>query len=99
MVTVERYVTNRDPHELPDELPDLLHFLQHAAGALENVMTRAAYRAIGQAVLDAHAMQPTVERVLETVSEALGCDYARPLPGGRRAAGQLGWPQASAGGD
>jgi sigma-B regulation protein RsbU (phosphoserine phosphatase) len=75
VVTIERYVENRDPHELPEELPDLLRFLQHASGALENVITRAAYRAIGQAVLDAKAMQPTVERVLETVAEALGCDY------------------------
>lgn len=75
VVTVERYVENRDPHELPDELPELLRFLQHAAGALENVITRAAYRTIGQAVLDAKAMQPTVERVLDTLAEALGCDY------------------------
>ncbi len=75
VVTIERYVENRDPHELPEELPDLLRFLQHAAGALENVITRAAYRVIGQAVLDAKAMQPTVERVLETAAEALGCDY------------------------
>ncbi len=75
VVTVERYVTHRDPHELPGELPDVLHFLQHAASALENVMIRAAYRAIGEAVLDARAMQPTVTRVLEAVSEALGCDY------------------------
>ena len=76
VVTVERYVTQRDPHELPGELPDVLHFLQHAASALENVMIRAAYRTIGQAVLDARAMQPTVTRVLEAASEALGCDYA-----------------------
>ncbi len=76
VVTVERYVTHRDPHELPGELPDVLHFLQHAGSALENVMYRAAYRTIGQAVLDARAMQPTVTRVLEAVSEALGCDYA-----------------------
>ncbi len=75
VVTVEHYVQNRDPHELPDELPDLLRFLQHAAGALEYVMTRGAYRMIGQAVLDAKAMQPTVELVLEKVAEALGCDY------------------------
>ena len=72
VVTVERYVENRDPHELPEELPDLLRFLQHAAGALENVITRAAYRTIGQAVLDAKAMQPTVERVLEHGGRGLG---------------------------
>ena len=76
IVTVERYVRHRDPHELPEELPDLLRFLQHAAGAIENVMIRAAYRTIGQAVLHARAMKPTVERVLDAVSDALGCDYA-----------------------
>ena len=75
VVTVEHYVQDRDPHELPEELPELLRFLQHAAGALEYVMTRGAYRMIGQAVLDAKAMQPTVELVLEKVAEALGCDY------------------------
>jgi sigma-B regulation protein RsbU (phosphoserine phosphatase) len=87
VVTVEKYVENRDPHDLPEELPDLLRFLQHAAGAMENVITRAAYRAIGQAVLDAKAMQPTVERVLQTVAEALGCDYGALYlrdEGGRR---------------
>jgi sigma-B regulation protein RsbU (phosphoserine phosphatase) len=89
VVTVERYVTHRDPHELPGELPDVLHFLQHAASALENVMYRAAYRTIGQAVLDARAMQPTVTRVLEATSEALGCDYAELylVDDGRRTAG------------
>lgn len=75
IVTIERYIQHRDPHEMPEELPDLLRFLQHAAGAIENVMIRSAYRAIGQAVLNARALQPTVARVLEAVSEALGCDY------------------------
>jgi serine phosphatase RsbU (regulator of sigma subunit) len=76
VVTVEHYVQKRDPHQLPEHLPDLLHYLQHAAGAMENAIIRAAYRAIGQAVLDAKAMQPTMERVLATVAEALGCDYS-----------------------
>ncbi len=67
VVIVEHYVQNRDPHELPEELPELLRFLQHAAGALEYVMTRGAHRMIGQAVLDAKAMQLTVELVLEKV--------------------------------
>jgi serine phosphatase RsbU (regulator of sigma subunit) len=76
VLTVERYVEHRDPHELPTELPDLLRFLQHAAGAMENVMFRSAYRAIGQAVLSASTLQATVCRVLGAVSEALGCDFA-----------------------
>lgn len=76
IATVEHYVQNRDPHELPSELPDLLHFLQHAASAMENAIARAAFRKIGQAVLNASAFQPTLDRVLEAVSEALGCDYA-----------------------
>jgi serine phosphatase RsbU (regulator of sigma subunit) len=76
VLTVERYAEHRDPHELPTELPDLLRFLQHAAGAMENVMLRSAYRAIGQAVLSASTLQATVHRVLVAVSEALGCDFA-----------------------
>ncbi len=76
VVIIERYTRQRDPHELPGDLPDLLHFLQHVGSALENVLFRAAYRTIGQAVLDARAMQPTVERVLGTVAEALGCDHS-----------------------
>jgi serine phosphatase RsbU (regulator of sigma subunit) len=76
VVTVERYVEHRDPHELPTELPDLLRFLQHAAGAMENVMVRSAYRAIGQAVLSASTLQSTVSQVLGAVSEALGCEFA-----------------------
>ena len=39
-------------------------------------MIRAAYRTIGQAVLDARAMQPTVDTRIEAASEALGCEYA-----------------------
>lgn len=76
VLTVERYVQQRSPHEQPAELPDLLRFLRHAAGAIENVTVRAAYRRIGQAVLSASAVQPTLSQVLETVSEALGCDLA-----------------------
>jgi serine phosphatase RsbU (regulator of sigma subunit) len=76
VVTVERYVEHRDPHALPTELPDLLRFLQHAAEAVENVMVRSAYRAIGQAVLTASTLQDTVCRVLGAVSEALGCEFA-----------------------
>lgn len=76
VVTVEHFVRDRDPHELPEQLPDLLHFLQHAGGALENVILRTAYLAIGQAVLDSKALGPTASRVLGTVAEAVGCDYA-----------------------
>jgi sigma-B regulation protein RsbU (phosphoserine phosphatase) len=76
VLTVERYIERRDPHEQPAELPDLLRFLRHAASAIENVAVRAAYRRIGQAVLSASAVQPTLSQVLETVSEALGCDCA-----------------------
>ncbi len=76
IVTVEHYVRERDPHELPHELPELLRFLRHAAGAVENVTTRAAYRRIGQAVLSASTARSTLDQVLETVGEALGCDFA-----------------------
>ena len=39
-------------------------------------MIRAAYRTIGQAVLDTVPCSPPCTRLLEAVSEALGCDYA-----------------------
>jgi serine phosphatase RsbU (regulator of sigma subunit) len=76
VVTIERYVENRDPHVLPTGLPDLLRFLQHAAEAMENVIVRSAYGAIGQAVLTASTLPATVCRVLGAVSEALGCEFA-----------------------
>ncbi len=76
VVTVEHFVRDRDPHDLPEQLPDLLHFLQHAGGALGNVILRTAYLAIGQAVLDSKALEPVANRVLSTVADAVGCDYA-----------------------
>ena len=42
VVTVEHFARDRDPHELPEQLPDLLHFLQHAGGALDNVILSSA---------------------------------------------------------
>ncbi len=76
VVTVEHFVRDRDPHELPEQLPDLLHFLQHAGGALGNVILRTAYLAIGQAVLDSKSLESVANRVPSTVAEAVGCDYA-----------------------
>jgi serine phosphatase RsbU (regulator of sigma subunit) len=77
IVTIEHYGEGYDPRELPSQLPELLHFLEHAAGALQNVLVRAAYREIGQAVLDAGTLQPTLHRVLDVAAEALGCDAAQ----------------------
>jgi sigma-B regulation protein RsbU (phosphoserine phosphatase) len=76
VVTVEGYLRGRPAHETPDDLPELLRFLSHAAGAIENVLVRAAYRTIGQAVLNTAALGATLARVLEAVAEALGCDHA-----------------------
>ena len=76
VIVVERFVEERNPHELPGQLPELLHFLEHAAGAIENVLVRAAYREIGEAVLDASTVQPSLQRVLELAAGALGCDAA-----------------------
>ncbi|HEX9116722.1 MAG TPA: SpoIIE family protein phosphatase [Anaerolineae bacterium] len=74
VVTIERYGRGRGPRELPGQLPDLLHFLGHAGLAIAEVSVRAAHREIGQAVLEAGTVQPTLHRVLETISEGLGCE-------------------------
>ncbi len=76
VIVVEHFVEERNPHELPGQLPELLHFLEHASGAIENVLVRAAYREIGEAVLDASTVQPSLQRVLEVAAGALGCDAA-----------------------
>lgn len=76
LVTVERYVRNVESPGLPEDFPELWRFLRHAAGAIETVMFRAAAKEIGRAVLDASAVQPTLERVLQATSNALGCDVA-----------------------
>lgn len=76
VVTVEHYLRENRARAIPDDLPDLLRFLLHAAGAIENVLGRVAYRKIGQAVLDAGTDAPTQTRVLEAVTDALGCDFA-----------------------
>jgi hypothetical protein len=76
VIVVERFVEGRNPHELPGQLPELLHFLEHAAGAIENVLVRATYREIGEAVLDASTVQPSLQRVLEVAAGAPGCDAA-----------------------
>ncbi len=86
IVVVEGFGPIRNPHETPSTLPDLLHFLDHAASAIESVIIRSAYREIGQAVLDSGTMQPTLHRVLEAASDALGCEVAHLylLDSGRR---------------
>ncbi|MEA3337260.1 MAG: SpoIIE family protein phosphatase [Chloroflexota bacterium] len=76
LVTVDRFVENRDLHQAPADLPELLRFTTHASVALQNVTVRAAYRQIGQAVLSAGTVEPTLNLVLEAVSEALGCEFA-----------------------
>jgi signal transduction histidine kinase len=73
---VGRYVADAERRELPESLPELLRFLHHAASAIDSVMLRAAYQEIGRAVLDARAVHPTFDRVLTSVANAVGCDYA-----------------------
>jgi serine phosphatase RsbU (regulator of sigma subunit)/uncharacterized protein YigA (DUF484 family) len=76
IVAIEPFPRARTRYATHDDLPDLLRFLSHAAGAIENVLDRVAYRRIGQAVLDANTASPALERVLAAVAEALGCDFA-----------------------
>jgi len=75
LVTVEHYYsTHSEQHGVPPELPDLLRFLRHAAGAIEDVIFRSAFRDIGQAVLSARSGQSNLERVLQIVVNAVGSD-------------------------
>lgn len=76
VVTVQNYQVASDIRGIDPELSELLRFLRHAAGAVENVMLRSAFQQIGRAVLNVSAVQSTLERVLHTVSGALGCDAA-----------------------
>jgi hypothetical protein len=94
VVTIERYVEHRDPHELPTELPDLVRFLQHAAEAIENVMVRSAYRAIGQAVLSASTLQATVCRTGRSL-RGVGLRVRSPVPDPEGATGI--WLERTAG--
>lgn len=87
LVTIEHYPTEAPLHGMPPELPDLLRFLRHAAGAIEDVTLRTAFREIGRAVLSANSIRSNLDRVLQTVVDAVGSDLARLYlldePGGR----------------
>lgn len=76
LVTVDHYFSEPDLHGLPPELPELLRFLRHAAGAIEDVTLRTAFREIGRAVLSASTIQSNLERVLQIVVDAVGSDLA-----------------------
>ncbi len=76
LVTVDHYFSEPELHGLPPELPELLRFLRHAAGAIEDVTLRTAFREIGRAVLSASTIQSNLERVLQIVVDAVGSDLA-----------------------
>lgn len=76
VVRVDKYAPVTERQSDLEDLPEVRRFLRHAAVALDNVRVRSAYQEIGQAVLDAKQAQPTLERVLTSVTDALGCDYA-----------------------
>lgn len=76
LVTVEHYFSEPELHGLPPQLPELLRFLRHAAGAIEDVTLRTAFREIGRAVLSASTIQSNLERVLQIVVDAVGSDLA-----------------------
>ena len=73
---VDQYAPATERQEDMTDLPEIRRFLRHAAVALDSVRVRSAYQEIGQAMLDAKQARPTLERVLTSVTDALGCDYA-----------------------
>ncbi len=72
LVTIDHYSTEPQMHGMPPGLPDLLRFLRYAAGAIEDVTLRAAFREIGRAVLSASSLQSNLDRVLQIVVDAVG---------------------------
>ncbi|MFO7632633.1 MAG: hypothetical protein R6W76_08850, partial [Caldilinea sp.] len=72
LVTIDHYSTEAQLHGMPPELPDLLRFLRHAAGAIDDVTLRAAFREIGRAVLSASSIPLNLNRVLQIVVDAVG---------------------------
>lgn len=76
LVTIDHYFSKPELHGLPPDLPDLLRFLRHAAGAIEDVTLRTAFREIGRAVLSASTTQSNLDRVLQTVADAVGSGLA-----------------------
>lgn len=76
LVTIDHYFSEPELHGLPPDLPDLLRFLRHAAGAIEDVTLRTAFREIGRAVLSASTIQSNLDRVLQIVVDAVGSDRA-----------------------
>lgn len=76
LVTIDHYFSEPELYGLPPDLPDLLRFLRHAAGAIEDVTLRTAFREIGRAVLSASTIQSNLDRVLQIVVDAVGSDLA-----------------------
>lgn len=76
IVTVDTYTVPERHWGGPPDLGELLRFLRHAASAIERVTMRSAFQEIGRAVLDAGPAYRNLHRVLLTVSNALGADFA-----------------------
>lgn len=76
IVTVDSYDVPAEYQIRPPHLGELLRFLRQAASAIEQVMMRSAFQEIGRAVLSTGAARSNLQRVLATVSNALGCDFA-----------------------
>lgn len=76
VVSINGYEIPEGGWDIPADLMELLRFLRHAAGAIENVMMRSAFQQIGQAVLDVSTVKTSLHRVLSTVSNTLGCNFA-----------------------
>jgi signal transduction histidine kinase len=76
VVTVEHYWRREDREGQPPTLTAVRRFLRSASGALEDVMQRVAFRAIGRAVLNVEAVGDGFGDVLRIVASAVGGDAA-----------------------
>lgn len=75
VVRVDKYAPATERQSDLADLPEIRRFLRHAAVALDSVRARSAFQEIGQAMLDAKQARSTLQRVLTSVTDALGCDY------------------------
>ena len=76
VMTVEHYWRREEKQGVPPTIAAVQRFLRSAANALEDVMQRVAFRAIGRAVLNADAVADGLKEVLRIAANAVGADVA-----------------------
>lgn len=85
-MTIEHYPAETQLEGMPPELPELLRFLRHAAGAIEDVTLRTAFRLYsGCAALSANSIRSNLD-----CGPADSCSRGGQRPGRALLAGRAG---------